>query len=63
LIFRGDLIGGPLAQQFGPAIIDIDLKELRGQSGGFTHTKYWELDGEPKHIDALRKAVNLLDKP
>jgi hypothetical protein len=63
LIFRGDLIGGPLAAKFGPAIIDVDLRALRGQSTTFTHTKYWELDGEPRHIAALRKAVNLLDDP
>jgi hypothetical protein len=63
LVFRGDIIGGPLAKPFGPAIIDIDLKSLRGQSRSFTHTKYWEIDGEPIHIDVLRAAVNLLDRP
>ena len=63
LVFRGDIIGGPLAKPFGPAIIDIDLKSLRGQSRSFTHTKYWEIDGEPIHIDVLRAAVNLLDEP
>src|SRR6516162_4359613 len=63
LVFRGDIIGGPLANVFGPAIIDVDLKSLRGQSRSFTHTKYWELDGEPIHIDVLRAAVNLLDRP
>src|SRR5215831_5510473 len=63
LVFRGDIIGGPLANVFGPAIIDVDLKSLRGQSRSFTHTKYWELDGEPIHIDVLRRAVNLLDRP
>jgi hypothetical protein len=61
-IYRGDLIGGPLAKDFGPAIVDIDLKSVRGPATSFTHTKYWELDGEPKHIEVLRKAVNLLDK-
>jgi hypothetical protein len=63
LVFRGDIIGGPLAKPFGPAIIDIDLKSLRGQSHSFTHTKYWEIDGEPIHINVLRAAVNLLDRP
>jgi hypothetical protein len=63
LVFRGDVIGGPLANTFGPAIIDIDLKSLRGQSRAFTHTKYWEIDGEPIHIEVLRRAVNLLDLP
>jgi len=61
LVFCGDLIGGPLARVFGPAIIDVDLKKLRGQSYSFTHTKYWEPDSELKHIAALRAAVNLLD--
>jgi hypothetical protein len=63
LVFRGDIIGGPLVKPFGPAIIDIDLKSLRGQSRSFTHTKYWEIDDEPIHIDVLRRAVNLLDRP
>jgi len=63
LVVRGDIIGGPLAKPFGPAIIDVDLKSLRGQSRSFTHTKYWEIDGEPIHIDVLRRAVNLLDWP
>ena len=62
LVFFGDVIGGPLAPVFGPAIIDIDLKALRSgrQSWTFTHTKYWDLD-EPRRIAACRKAVNLLD--
>jgi hypothetical protein len=63
LVFRGDVIGGPLKGQFGPAIIDIDLKSLRGQSRFFTHTKYWEVDGEKIHIDVLQRVVNLLDEP
>jgi hypothetical protein len=45
------------------SFIDIDLKSLRGQSHSFTHTKYWDIDGEPIHIDVLRTAVNLLDRP
>jgi hypothetical protein len=28
----------------------------------FTHTKYWTLDRDQKHIVALRAAVNLLDR-
>lgn len=62
-VFFGDVIGGPLAAVFGPAIIDVNLKGLRGQSYCFTHTKYWTLDGDKKHIAALRAAVNLLDRP
>jgi hypothetical protein len=63
LVFRGDIIGGPVASAFGPAVIDIDLKLLRGQSRSFTHTKYWAIDGERIHIEVLRKAINLLDEP
>jgi hypothetical protein len=62
LVYRGDIIGGPMANVFGPAIVDTDLRKLRGPSDRFTHTKYWEIDGEPKHIEVLRKAVNLLDE-
>lgn len=62
LVYRGDIIGGPLAQKFGPAIIDINLKSLRGQAKSFTHTKYWEIDEEPIHIETVRWAVNLLDE-
>jgi hypothetical protein len=64
LVFFGDVIGGPLAPVFGPAIIDINLKQLRGgrQSWTFTHTKYWALD-EALRIEACRDAVNLLDRP
>jgi len=52
-----------VANAFGPAIIDIDLKSLRGQSRSFTHTKYWAIDGEPIHVEVLLKAINLLDEP
>ena len=62
-IFRGDIISGPLAPVFGPGIVDIDLREVRGQSQGFTHTKYWDLENSaetvPPHIIELRKALNL----
>ena len=63
LVFFGDVIGGPLAPVFGPAIVDIDLRALRNgrQSWTFTHTKYWDLD-EPTRIAACRGAVNLLDR-
>ena len=63
LVFFGDVIGGPLARIFGPAIIDIDLKERRNgrQSWSFTHTKYWALD-DASRITACREAVNLLDR-
>jgi hypothetical protein len=63
LVFFGDVIGGPLARVFGPAITDINLKDRRDgrQSWTFTHTKYWSL-GDPVRIQVCREAVNLLDK-
>jgi hypothetical protein len=63
LVFFGDVIGGPLARVFGPAIADIDLKARRGgrQSWTFTHTKYWAL-GDAVRIETCREAVNLLDE-
>jgi hypothetical protein len=62
LVFCGDVIGGPLAPVLGPAIIDVDLRKMRGQSWSFTHTKYWKTGQELRHIKALRDAVNLLDQ-
>src|SRR5205807_10269688 len=43
LIFQGDIISGPVAPVFGPGVLDIDLKALRGQSRRFSHTRYWTL--------------------
>ena len=63
LVAFGDLISGPLVPVFGPAIIDRNLKALRGQSWSFTHTKYWSLPGDgahiPVHIAELRDALDL----
>jgi hypothetical protein len=63
LIAFGDLISGPVAPVFGHAAIDINLKQLRGQSWRFTHTKYWRFsektDKVPVHIEQLRKALDL----
>ena len=69
MIFQGDVISGPVAPVFGEGILDIDLKALRGQSPVFSHTFYWALptdgvaNGPAPHIDALRKAINMLDRP
>jgi hypothetical protein len=64
LVFLGDVISGPAAPAFGRAIEDIDLRALRGQSLRFTHTDYWRMRGRdvPKHIAALRKALDLAGK-
>ena len=67
LVFMGDVISGPLAPHFGKAIVDINLRKLRGASFGFTHTKYWDLNKNGKAtvaVKVLRKALNLAgDKP
>jgi len=64
-IFQGDIISGPLASVFGNGILDINLRDLRGQSSVFSHTLYWAITpGRPApHVEALRKAVDLLDRP
>ena len=68
-IFHGDIISGPAAPVFGSGIRDIDLKDLRGQSPVFSHTLYWALAADRKlsdpmpHVDALRRAIDLLDQP
>jgi hypothetical protein len=65
-LLRGDIISGPLAAVFGAGIRDIDLKRLRGQSPRFSHTLYWTPtadDPAGRHIDALRRAIDLLDTP
>lgn len=64
LVFFGDVIGGKLADALGPAIVDVDLRKLHGrQSWRFTHTLYWAQDGGTIRLQALREAVNLLDRP
>jgi hypothetical protein len=64
LVAFGDLISGPAAPVFGAGIVDVNLRELRGQSWRFTHTRYWAMPGDskkpvPKHILQLRKALDL----
>lgn len=76
LVF-GDLIGGRLQGLFGPGIRDMEAKiewfRLPGKLSNwrrfmphfFTHTHYWTYEkGDhkpPHHIQALRRALNLLD--
>ena len=69
LVAFGDLISGPAAPIFGPAVIDVNLRTQRrlkkqgGQSWSFTHTKYWALPEKsttvPAHIEELRIALDL----
>ncbi|MDI4657524.1 hypothetical protein [Xanthobacter autotrophicus] len=62
-IVQGDLISGPVRGVFGPAIHDIDLAALRGPATWFSHTKYWDSAADPRQLEALRAALNLLDNP
>ncbi|MBI2741406.1 MAG: hypothetical protein HYX38_33330 [Rhodospirillales bacterium] len=61
-IHRGDLISGPLAENFGPGIRDIDLRGIRGQSKRFSHTRYWASDAPERQLSELRDALNFLDR-
>jgi hypothetical protein len=60
-VYQGDLIGGPLADILGPAIEDIDLRTIRGQASVFSHTLYWQAGQDPRQLDEVRRAVNILD--
>jgi hypothetical protein len=60
-VYRGDLISGPLVENFGPGIRDIDLRQIRGQSSRFSHTRYWANDAPAEQLSALRAALNFLD--
>ncbi len=62
LVFAGDIISGPLAFRFGKAVRDVDLRALRGQSIGFSHTNYWRLSragSAGADVRALREALDL----
>ena len=67
----GDPISGPMAENFGPGVENVQV-ELRGSLGRvFTHTLYWSLAatgieivasaGTPprSHLAVLRDAVDL----
>ena len=75
-VIWGDVIGGPVRPLFGPGVKDVPLKGKVGRMI-LAHTHYWdaaaeEKDGtrdakrrraEQEHLDVLRAAINLLDKP
>lgn len=74
MFLRGDMISGPIAGDYGPGALDLNVKPLRqGYLGGlfprlFTHTLYWSYSRDakgqaPAYIEALRLAVNVLDDP
>lgn len=60
-IYKGDLVSGPLAPLFGPAVEDVDLRQLRGQADRFSHTRYWAEDAPELQLQRLRAVLNLLD--
>jgi hypothetical protein len=61
LVILGDLISGPIAPIYGPGVIDVDLRRLRGQSLRFSHTRYWSMQvaAAPPHVAVLRDALDL----
>jgi hypothetical protein len=61
-VFRGDIIGGPVAPLFGPGIKDIPLTGEVGRMM-LAHTHYWDQGRrDEKHLEVLRSALNLLDR-
>jgi len=61
-VFCGDVISGPLTSRFGAGVRDVDLRELRGQSWRFSHTRYWTLSrtgAAGTQLKALREALDL----
>lgn len=67
-LFWGDAIGGAVASVFGKAILDIPIYVRKsGIADFFSHITYWDIhraDGRnAPHIVALRKAINLADRP
>lgn len=65
-VFLGDVISGPVRQHFGRGVLDIRV-DIKNRLRLFSHTEYWTwkkrfAGREPRHIEKLRQAVNLLDK-
>ncbi len=53
----GDLVGGPVATQFGPWVRDV---ELASPVRGFSHTAYWRpVAATREHLDALHAALGM----
>jgi hypothetical protein len=61
-LIYGDIVSGPLCPKFGFGIVDVDWSRKGGLSRKFTHTLYWSPDQAPERIEALRRAINLLDE-
>jgi uncharacterized protein YndB with AHSA1/START domain len=52
----GDLVGGPVAPQFGHWVRDVPLASPVRR---FSHTCYWARVGNERHLDALREALRM----
>jgi hypothetical protein len=50
----GDIVGGPVAGQFGEWVRDV---ELPSPVARFSHTLYWRPCGDEMHIAALKEAL------
>jgi hypothetical protein len=67
-LFWGDAIGGEVGPVFGKAVKDIPIYVRKsGIADFFSHITYWDIrrDGgrTAPHIQALRDAINLADRP
>jgi len=74
LFLQGDMISGPITQDYGPGATDLQVQPKRhGLLGAvfsrlFTHTLYWIYPRgtgvtTPQYVRVLRDAVNVLDDP
>lgn len=74
MFLRGDMISGPVAGDYGPGALDVNVQPTRQGFWAhllprlFTHTLYWTYSRDtnalaPDYIEALRLAVNVLDDP
>ena len=62
-LWKGDFIGGPLAEVFGPGILDVPVS-TKAWRGFFSHNFYWQMDNRDASSDdapikQLRKALDL----
>jgi len=60
-VAQGDMISGPLVQNFGPGIVDRDISVGNNRSRRFTHTLYWNAKQNEVRLKIIRRSINLLD--
>ncbi len=61
-VVQGDMISGPLAENFGKAILDMNISKGDQPSRKFTHTSYWDAEQSSARLKTIRQAINLLDR-